>query len=459
MSAVDDLVDRVWPPVFRRLTRYVLEPPLGTSVVRTTEWLHDFWRWSDQRRAHWRAEQLALVVDHARQFVPRYRGLPSEGVDLVELPIVDKATIRTDIASYTSTGPHVRWITKRTGGSTGDPWVYELDRRAFSAVYAAQLYRFEQTGYRYGDRRLYLGAPTSLGLHDVALSKKIRLMLERNSTRCTGLAIDDATSTVRAVRASDQGAELWYGYASAVAAIASVVDELGLRLDGPPAIFTMAEKLQPAWAATIRSAFPTTELVEEYGCNDGGVLAYSCPAGNLHIAENVSLVEILRDDGSRCAPGEEGEVTVTNLHARRIPFLRYQIGDRAVLGPDRCECGRPGATIAEVRGRSGDRVRLPRGEEYGASAFTQPFKITPDVRKWQVVQRALDRLEVRLDVTSGFDRDQRTTIESYFQRLAGPDVHIVVLEDAPILRTDGGKHRVVVSETDTQSDQQTGVMT
>ena len=62
--------------------------------------------------------------------------------------------------------------------------------------------------------------------------------------------------------------------------------------------------------------------------------------GRFHVAENISLVEIL-DGDEPCPPGVEGDIVVTNLHAQALPFLRYRVGDRAVLGDGPCPCGLP----------------------------------------------------------------------------------------------------------------------
>ena len=49
---------------------------------------------------------------------------------------------------------------------------------------------------------------------------------------------------------------------------------------------------------------------------------------------NAFVVEVLRADGSACAPGETGRVVVTNLHNFAMPMIRYELGDQAAFGAD-----------------------------------------------------------------------------------------------------------------------------
>lgn len=81
-------------------------------------------------------------------------------------------------------------------------------------------------------------------------------------------------------------------------------------------------------------------LKDTYRCGEIGPLAFQCPeAGSYHVqAENVYL-EVLRRDGTPCAPGELGHVVVTPLHNFAMPLLRCELGDIAALGGG-CDCGR-----------------------------------------------------------------------------------------------------------------------
>jgi phenylacetate-CoA ligase len=440
----------LYPRLLGIATLLVVEPVLGARFLTIANALPHFWAWPNECRQAWQRSRLQEVVGHAALHVPFYRRLLAghsdrAGIELIALPVVDKAHLRADMTDFLSVGwksmPHVR---KATSGTTGDPLRYPLDKRAWAHFYGAQLRYWEDAGCRYGEKVVLLGTPPSLVPGAATLRSRLRRRLERRVVSAAGIEIDHGASLRRALLAEREGASLWYGYAGTVAAMADAVLAEGLAVRPPLVIVTTSEPLEPAWRARIEQAFGATVL-DEYGCNDGGILAVSCPRGRFHVADNLSLVEVL-EGGKPCPPGVEGDVVVTNLHARVLPFLRYKIGDRAALGEGACPCGKPGTTLAWIAGREGDRVRLPGGTEISARAFGPLFWETPNVLRWQVVQMEPTRLRVRLDVAPAYGEAESARILRSLRARCGDELEIDVTTDEPIERTVGGKHRVVVRE-------------
>lgn len=87
--------------------------------------------------------------------------------------------------------------------------------------------------------------------------------------------------------------------------MAAAVLKEGRRVRPPKAILSSSEVLLPEWRTQIETAFGV-RVADEYGCNDGGVLAQTCTADRFHVADNLSIVEVLDDHGRRCPPGAEG---------------------------------------------------------------------------------------------------------------------------------------------------------
>lgn len=437
----------LYPHVLGLVTPVLIEPVLHAPYLSVAHWLRDFSSWPLEKRQAWQKERLQATVGYARANVPFYRLAlgpgPARDVSLSELPVVDKATLRADEVSFLSEGwETMRYVVKRTGGTTGDPWRYALDIRAWSHMYGAALHFWERTGYRYGERLALLGSPPSLVPGASGWKARLRATLERRVVSAAGIEIDHAASLRRARLAEATGATLWYGYAGIVAAMAGAVADEKLEIGGPRAIVVTGEDLQPGWRRLIESAF-AAPLFDQYGCNDGGVLAQSCRRGRLHLAENVSMVEVL--DGDRpCPPGVEGDLTVTNLHARVLPFLRYKVGDRAVLGEGPCPCGEPGATLERLVGRQVDRLELPDGTQLSALPLWNVFMETPNVRRWQIVQSAQNALRVRLEVGPDFHENEAARIAEFLRQRCRGQATVTLTTTEPIERTAGGKHKVVI---------------
>jgi phenylacetate-CoA ligase len=436
-----------YPDLLALGTRWVIEPLLGTPYLSIQRWLSEFDSWPAARREEWRHQRLARVVRHAAGHVPYYRSLLG-GVDpgdvrLEELPVVGKADLRDDPEQFRSEGwqdmPTVHKITGGTGG--GNPWQYPLDLTAWSHVYGALLHFWAQLGCRYGERVVLLGTPPSLGFAKPSRLKRARHRVERHIVSVAGLEIDRESSRRRALGAGRADAAVWFGYPSIVAAMADAVLAEGLQVAPPRAIVTTSETLQPQWERAIEAAFgiPPTDL---YGCNDGGILAQRCPRGWYHLAENLSLVEIL-EGGKPCPPGTEGDVVVTNLHARAMPFLRYRVGDRAVMGEGTCPCGRPGRTLETLVGRAWDTFELPNGRRLSPMTFNWAFADTTSVRRWQVVQDGSD-VTIRLKVDDRLDPDDERKIRAAVERYCGGGVRVKITTDEPLLRSQGGKYLTMV---------------
>ena len=94
------------------------------------------------------------------------------------------------------------------------------------------------------------------------------------------------------------------------------------------------------------------EVFDHLGMTECGLgAAMECRAHQgLHIRENDLYVEILDEAGNPVPNGIWGEITITTLTRKAMPFLRYRTGDFGRLLPDPCPC-KSILQRLEVRGR------------------------------------------------------------------------------------------------------------
>ena len=116
-------------------------------------------------------------------------------------------------------------------------------------------------------------------------------------------------------------------------------------------LFIAGEGYPRAWAEGIVRAW-NTKLHEGYGSTQGaGFIASTCEKsavrddgqpGHMHIFEWENLVEVIDPTtGEHVAPGEEGEIVLTNLSVQGSPVIRFATGDKArFLSAASCGCGR-----------------------------------------------------------------------------------------------------------------------
>ncbi|MBI3243526.1 MAG: AMP-binding protein [Chloroflexi bacterium] len=107
----------------------------------------------------------------------------------------------------------------------------------------------------------------------------------------------------------------------------------------PKALVSTAMTLTPAWRESLEARFGCP-VIDLYSMNEAGPIAVGSDFRNLENFGSLSgytllqprlYVEILNEDGSACAPGERGEVTLSGGFNPFLPLLRYRTGDFATL--------------------------------------------------------------------------------------------------------------------------------
>lgn len=221
----------------------------------------------------------------------------------------------------------------------------------------------------------------------------------------------------------------------------------GLRPEGLREVRSTGEALSPevrAWCGELWGV----KVTELYTAADIGVIALPCREHNaLHVQSEGVFVEVLRDDGTPCEAGEEGRVVLTPLHNFAMPLLRYEIGDRAVVGA-RCACGRTLPVLASIPGRARDMLALPGGGRrfpfYGHNEIMRVDAIV----QHQVAQTASDQVELRLVVRRPLTPAEEAHILAAAQAGIGPAHRISIVYRDEIRRRSSGKFAEFTNETE-----------
>lgn len=185
------------------------------------------------------------------------------------------------------------------------------------------------------------------------------------------------------------------------------------------AIQSVSTTLTADAKAMIETAFGVP-VKNTYSCNEMGYLASPCPTEpGLHVhAENV-LLEVLDDAGRPCAPGQTGRIYLTHLHNLRGPFLRYEIGDEATVGPLKCACGRGLPLLTHVQGKNEPMFHLPCGGLKSSAIVGVRLRHLGGHWQHQVIQKAPDHVVVHLAVDATWtDRhagEMKRIVQEFFE--------------------------------------------
>src|SRR5690606_28533691 len=109
-------------------------------------------------------------------------------------------------------------------------------------------------------------------------------------------------------------------YAQAGAELARYINRTGLRTWDTIPVICGAERVMPADRAALEQAFGPA-VFETYGCREVMLIATECPEHDgLHLQVENLVVELVGPDGQPVAPGEVGQVVLTDLHNYGQPF-------------------------------------------------------------------------------------------------------------------------------------------
>ncbi len=117
------------------------------------------------------------------------------------------------------------------------------------------------------------------------------------------------------------------------------------------------------WTEELRGALERElgiQALNNYGLSEviGPGVSGECGARRgMHLAEDHFLVECLHPETlAPVADGEVGELVFTSLTKEAMPVIRYRTRDLAALDRSPCPCGRTGARMGRVVGRSDDML-------------------------------------------------------------------------------------------------------
>lgn len=410
--------------------------------------------WSPERIERHRVERLRQFLGRVASTVPYYGGLfrnvgfDPAGLhtvaDLGALPLLTKATIRANteaLKARDATG--LRRF--NTGGSSGEPLIFFLNRERVSHDVAAKWRATRWWGVDIGDPEVVVwGSPTELGAQDWVRSIRDRLL---RTTLLPAFEMSEANveAFIAAIRARRPA--MLFGYPSALAHIARHAESRKQTLDdaGVRVAFVTAERLYPEQREQIGRTFGCA-VANSYGGRDAGLIASECPAGGMHMSAEDIIVEVVDGEGRPQPVGTAGEIVVTHMATGSFPFIRYRTGDIGVLDDRVCECGRGLPLLKEIQGRATDFVVAQDGTVMHGLALVYVVRDLPGVAKFKIVQESVDRTDVFLVAGPGFDHQIVDRIKAGMGKRLGSGVHVEVeiVDDIPLERS--GKYRYVVSK-------------
>jgi phenylacetate-CoA ligase len=405
-------------------------------------------------------QRLGRLLAHAYQRSPFYRHRmdragfrPSDLTSLGQissLPVLKKKDIQdhgNDLAA--ADWPDAARVRNQTGGSTGSPLQFYVDRERFDSRLASTVRHNRWAGLRPGDwcaelwgARLdqFIGRGVWDWLRNVLLYRTIEL----NTSR---IQPGDFARFVTVLRRKQP--RFLVAYTQCAVLFARYLQEQGIDDIHFDSIITTAEVLLPGQRELLEETF-RGRVFNRYGCREVSVIASECEGHTgLHVNAEALFVEVVPDP---TIPPPAGKVVVTDLFNYSMPLIRYEIGDVARWAENQeCPCGRGLPLLEDVQGRITDFLILPDGRKVSGPSLTLVVSDMPDVRQVQFVQKSRDAVTLRVVRGNGYGpktaAELQRRLSLYLQGVARMEIEEV--ESIPSMAS--GKYRFVVNEFQSQT--------
>jgi len=213
-----------------------------------------------------------------------------------------------------------------------------------------------------------------------------------------------------------------FGPPSTIFLLANFIESNRLRLvNSIKYIELTGEYLFDEYRKKIQKVFKC-QVANHYGCRETYGIALECKEGNLHCLSKNVIVEIL-NEGQQLQYGVEGEIHITSLSNRAMPFIRYSIGDiRTLENGSNCSCGNNNPIIKVSAGRTTDYVICTDGSKIHSAIFAYLIiKLNNErgflVFQFQIKQIKYNEFIAKINMGESTDHRQKKFVEDFIDEI------------------------------------------
>ena len=311
----------------------------------------------------WQNDQKWRIVRHHFENNSFYRNkignhLPDKWEDL---PILEKSDYQDDLVkllsnSYTKKNTYI----STTSGSSGHPFYFAKNKEAHAMDWALIQDRYSWHGLDISSKQArFYGIP----LEKMAYRKEKIKDLIMNRVRFPVFDLSDECLEQFSQVFEEKRFDYIYGYTSSLVLFARFLlrNEIILKDICPTLKCCVAtsEVLTIEDRSILNKAFGIG-VVNEYGASEFGLIAFESSKGEWLLSEETLFYEIINTDASM-TKSAGGNLVITDFDNKAMPFIRYNIGDVAVIS-DHCASDNKHRKLVNLLGRVNDTIILPSGK-------------------------------------------------------------------------------------------------
>lgn len=445
----------LYPILLRKFLMPLYEKLRGKNLLAHIDQYQQHLTWSAEQIEQHQWQELKNLLKHAFETCPYYKkSWQAVGINSIDdiksmsdfhkLPIVTKDDINNHYDDFCST-EFSNNIKKATGGSTGQPFRFELNNQSNTRREAIMWRGYGWLGAGLGQKTLYLwgadiGQPT---LFKTIKTNLYHRFYNRKMLNSFTMNVNNMSSYVDEI--NHFKATALVSYVNPLYQLARYITDNNLNVCSPKAILTGAEPLHQFQREAIELAF-NCDVFDTFGCREFMLISAEClEHKNLHINNDHLVVETINEQGESIT-SQSGDLVITDLYNYGMPLIRYLNGDRATLINEPCQCGNPLPLMKSVDGRKLDVIKTPSGKTIPGELFPHLFKEFVGISRFQVKQSTLTELQIFIIKNDNFNDDDLNFIKAEINKYAQEELllNFNFVDDIPL--TASGKHRVTICE-------------
>jgi len=392
------------------------------NIIKNYKQLKQSENWSVKALEAYQIERLKKLVEFAYTSSLYYRKkLDDTGIvpsdikdldDLKKLPLLTKDNLLRNSEAIQVKNVDEKLYFSETSGSTGTPLVF-FRNRDWDGWHNASVFRgyswhgvkpWERNGYLWG----YNISPSQ--------QRKIKVLdALQNRFRIFSYKEEDMLEFLVKLKNSCY----INGYSSMIFELAKLANKHNIKLHNLKMVKGTSEKIFEVYQKESLKAFGR-KIISEYGSAEGGIIAFECPFGKMHVNMETVIVEEI-----------DNEIVLTNLVSKSFPIVRYKLGDYIKLNKSYiCECGLKHHIIEEVAGRVGSII-YGELEKYPSLTLYYVFKNLAIQRNIILNYRCIQNIKgvIELHTERSISIQVKSIIQKEFEKYFGNDVRVNILEN------------------------------
>jgi len=359
-------------------------------------------------------------------------------------PLLDKKSISQNINEFKA-WPKLRGIKKNTGGSTGNPFVFYLERFITREKEKAFIFdQWSRIGYKPGDKIFNLrGALPQKGKfikHDK--------LFNTYSASSLNLSASNIKKYIRYINRIKP--QFLHGYPSTIYLLACLMEDSGTTIEYELAgVFCGSEKLFFYQRKKIEDILQT-KVFGWYGHSEYQILAGECEYSNkLHVYPQYGYTELIPTGKKHINGKDIFEIVATGFNNYYMPILRYRTQDYATLADNqKCKCGRNYLLLDEVIGREQEFI-IDKNENLLSITpliYGQHFSEFENIDSFQIYQYKIGKIKILIKPKHEYEINSVNNFAEEIKKLIG-DRFVVVYEIiSHIPKSEIGKSKTVIQE-------------